>query len=565
MQAYARSSTGSAPDRDAGRAPRPSAPRSATAARLAHLQATAGNAAVVHAVQRDRHQHTAGCGHVDEETAAPLDSAVQREAVVQRDSVADAVRSPWSPLEPRVKKRAEAGLGIDLSGVRVHTGDVAQRSAQRYGARAYTSGLDIVVGPQGVDDETMYHEVTHVWQQAGGPVAGTDTGDGTKVSSPGDPFERHATDSGRKLAQGIAPDTTRPATGGGGAGTAPVQRYQVIEPGQEGYPTKHPDADDEQFFVGQDMNEAGSWYDQDSPPVPHLVYEGAVRLAVSDDFSLAVQHAAGGKEPKTFFATNKRISSSNERLPDLTRGRGVRLEKTGRYLTFEGMGRKEVLYEVQPKGRPSRRDNTVQHGLDVRVPQRCNAMAEFVTGQKSVDLSGGDAYWETLGKALDRLTSGNKYEKRIKKAFKDGDTDVAGPLMLEMSGLFQQLVAAQPEEVERVLQRLEINEHAKMPKVGDAMMVKAEADAAQLEDMQATGNRPTPFHFGGVVAKAGDDYVTMENYAREQPSRSTLDGGDPLWYFRMYGRQAGRTWHECWTSPESASFVGAMLTITLRG
>lgn len=83
--------------------------------------------------------------------------------------------------------------------------------------------------------------------------------------------------------------------------------------------------------------------------------------------------------------------------------------------------------------------------------------------------------------------------------------------------------------------------------------------------MRATGDRPMPYHFGGVMAKAGDDYVTMENYAREQPGgRSALDSGDPLWYFRMYDREAGRTWYECWATPGNANLIGAMLTIALR-
>ncbi|MEV0556129.1 DUF4157 domain-containing protein [Streptomyces sp. NPDC050597] len=556
MHAYERLGTGLDAGRDRGRTPRTSAPRpTTTAAHFAHLQSMAGNAAVAHAVQRDRHQHAPGCGHGEDQ------------AVVQRDTVADAVHSSWRPLEPRIRERAENGLGMDLGDVRVHTDAVAQRSAVQYGARAYTSGKDIVVGPQGVDDETMFHELTHVRQQASGPVAGTDNGAGVKVSHPNDPFEQHAAESGRRLAQGVAPNLTMPGTGGPSTdgGAAPVQRYQVFEPGQEGYPTKHPDPDDQQFFVGQDKNEQGSWYDQTDPPLPHYVYEDSVRLAVSDDFKLAVQHGAG--EPKTFFATEAKIKSANDKLPDLTKGRGVALEKTGRHLTFEGSGRKEVLYEVRPKGRPKANAAEEQHGLDVRVPQRCNAMAEFVTGQRSVDYKGDDVYWESLGKALDKLDPGNKYEKRIKASVKDPESGVFETLTLQMSGLFQKLLQQKPDEMERVLKRLELNEHAKLPKVGDAMMVKAEPDEEQLQSMRSgeiTG--VTPYHFGGVVAKAGNDYVTMENYARgEQPPRSTLDGGDPLWYFAMYSSsQPGRSWHECWATP-STNLVGAALTITLRG
>ncbi|MEU2773263.1 hypothetical protein ABZ646_10065 [Streptomyces sp. NPDC007162] len=44
-----------------------------------------------------------------------------------------------------------------------------------------------------------------------------------------------------------------------------------------------------------------------------------------------------------------------------------------------------------------------------------------------------------------------------------------------------------------------------MPKVGHVMMVKAESDAGRLAEMRATGDRSMPYHFGGVVAKAGED------------------------------------------------------------
>lgn len=185
---------------------------SASANRLLTLQRLAGNAAVARAVEEERHEHGPGCAH--EQSAAEQPS-------VQRSSVADALQSPGSPLDSRIRATAEQGLGMDFSDVRVHSGPVAQRSAVELGARAYTTGKDIVVGPGGVDDETMFHEITHVHQQSMGPVAGTDNGAGTKVSHQDDPFERHAADSGRKLARGIAPSLSVP---GAGSHDGPVQR-----------------------------------------------------------------------------------------------------------------------------------------------------------------------------------------------------------------------------------------------------------------------------------------------------------------------------------------------------
>lgn len=95
--------------------------------------------------------------------------------------------------------------------VRLHDNPVAQRSAADHGALAYTTGSHIVSGRSSLDDETLYHEAGHVWQQAMGKVAGTDDGTGTKVSSPGDPFEVKATENGRMNGAGRAPTWPCPA------------------------------------------------------------------------------------------------------------------------------------------------------------------------------------------------------------------------------------------------------------------------------------------------------------------------------------------------------------------
>ena len=184
------------------RKPGPAVPRPAAALPpLLALQRAAGNAAVSRAIEADRHEHGAGCGHDDAVQRAEAQPAVQR-----RSSVFDAVSSPASRLEPRIQQKAEQAYGMSFDHVRVHSGPVAQRSAQELDARAYTTGSSIVVGPQGVDDETMFHEIDHVRQQSMGPVAGSDNGSGAKVSSPDDAFERRSAENGRRVAQGAAPD-----------------------------------------------------------------------------------------------------------------------------------------------------------------------------------------------------------------------------------------------------------------------------------------------------------------------------------------------------------------------
>ena len=199
------------------------------------LQRTVGNAAVTRMISRRRHPH----GHDDGHDDGP---------VAQRSTVRDVVRSPGRPLGAGLRAEMEARLGADFTDVRLHTDRAAQRSAAELGARAYTSGHHIVVGAGGLDKHTLAHELTHVIQQRSGPVAGTDRGDGLRVSDPSDPYERAAEANAAQVMRGPVPpvhrapadqtdirhDASRPLT---------VQRYaflngQQIAPDDPGLQTE---------------------------------------------------------------------------------------------------------------------------------------------------------------------------------------------------------------------------------------------------------------------------------------------------------------------------------------
>jgi hypothetical protein len=55
------------------------------------------------------------------------------------------------------------------------------------------------------------------------------------------------------------------------------------------------------------------------------------------------------------------------------------------------------------------------------------------------------------------------------------------------------------------------------------------------------------FHWGGVVAMDGTDYVALENYSRVAENAMGAAGG--LFYFQMYGAEPGRSRHEQWETP----------------
>jgi hypothetical protein len=141
-----------------------------TPASLMHLQRTVGNAGVAQLMGADD----------------------------DRQAIDNATRSGGSPLDSASRVQMESSFGTDFSSVRVHTGSDADASARKLGAHAYTVGEDVVFANGRFDpgspvgQRTLAHELTHVVQQRSGPVEGTDTGGGVKVSHPSDQYERAA-------------------------------------------------------------------------------------------------------------------------------------------------------------------------------------------------------------------------------------------------------------------------------------------------------------------------------------------------------------------------------------
>ncbi len=150
-------------------------PSSAAPSTLLELQRLAGNASVRRLV--------AG------EEGAPPD----------RSPVLDVVgKGGGQPLAPDLRGDMERRLGADFGDVRLHTDSQASRSAEAVNAHAYTVGSDVVFrsdrwNPDSSDGrQTLAHELVHVVQQRSGPVDGTATGDGVRVSDPHDAYEQSA-------------------------------------------------------------------------------------------------------------------------------------------------------------------------------------------------------------------------------------------------------------------------------------------------------------------------------------------------------------------------------------
>jgi hypothetical protein len=86
--------------------------------------------------------------------------------------VHDVIRSSGQPLDAGDRKFMESRLGHDFSGVQVHTGPLAERSAESAAANAYTVGSHVVFGEgryepgSGAGRQLLAHELVHVLQQS---------------------------------------------------------------------------------------------------------------------------------------------------------------------------------------------------------------------------------------------------------------------------------------------------------------------------------------------------------------------------------------------------------------
>lgn len=225
--------------RPSGRAPAPG-----PAAGLLALQRAAGNAAVARAVEEQRHEHDANCGH------GPS---------VQRSAVHEVLRSPGRPLDAPLQTEMEGRYGgEDFSGVRVHTDAAAQRAAAQIGAKAFTSGSDVVW--DGQDKHVLAHELDHVRQQLRGSVPGTDNGSGLMVSDRRDWAEVEAESNARRVMSG-APPVQRAVRHGAGhseSGTA-----EAAAPAIQRTVWTYNASTQTRFAMG--MPASGVWQDETNP------------------------------------------------------------------------------------------------------------------------------------------------------------------------------------------------------------------------------------------------------------------------------------------------------------
>ena len=167
-------------------------------------------------------------------------AATQSEVMPEEDLAGriEAQAGNGAQIEAGVRARLEGGLGADMSGVRIHTDEEADRLAKSVEAMAFTTGQDIffrsgTYNPQSLEGlRLLAHEATHTVQQAHGPVEGVPSGGGVTISDPSDASEQAA----ERAADMIVSGGRQPQRAGSSSATAqsvpgpsarPVQRFQA--------------------------------------------------------------------------------------------------------------------------------------------------------------------------------------------------------------------------------------------------------------------------------------------------------------------------------------------------
>ena len=87
--------------------------------------------------------------------------------------VHEVIRSPGQPLDPAARTFMEPRFGRDFSGVRIHTGPMAAKSAGAISAEAYTVDQHVIFAPNRYSPGTeggrrlLAHELAHIVQHSG--------------------------------------------------------------------------------------------------------------------------------------------------------------------------------------------------------------------------------------------------------------------------------------------------------------------------------------------------------------------------------------------------------------
>ena len=159
-------------------------------------------------------------------------------------------------------------------------------------------------------------------------------------------------------------------------------------------------------------------------------------------------------------------------------------------------------------------------GIGVDAPAQNLSTREF-----RIDVGNGQSVRNT-GSGGHATDSDLVAKRRIMEAIHRDKNHLAPHVAVTRDDAQDTYAALTTAERRRYARMFGMNEYA-MPKVGEG-----------IEALRAFGNfGGFPMHFAAVVARSGNDYVTLENWAKSAHNRAAGDaaGASNAWYFRMYG------------------------------
>jgi|HubBroStandDraft_1064217.scaffolds.fasta_scaffold00540_5 hypothetical protein len=294
-----------------------------------------------------------------------------------------------------------------------------------------------------------------------------------------------------------------------------------------------------------------------------------VALRVSDDYRMAIEDSdLQQRQPKHVFLSHALLTESNRALEEA--GAEVRLRLSGGSISIlTGWSGTRYLRRVTARyvGRDS----------PDRLPQNCNFMAEKVSGRPRIQSSGNNAVTGAR-RALYAGATTNPTERQLRDYVRRyGDASSRGASALSQNSFNQfanpgvgevYMIATQEpwsdydEYLDFMVTKPRTERQWDRYEELHARFSKGNGDRKVVRDFQSGENRELgwSYHFAGVVAKSGNDCVTLENYARGDGRE---EGADPRWYFQMYSQsKTGQSFHEA--NKAQGAFANP-LTLTIRG
>lgn len=522
-------------------------------------------------------------------------------SVARRSVVPDIPRSPGRPLEEPVRTEMEARLGASFADVRVHDDAAAQRSAAGLGARAYTYGSDIVVGRGATDKHTLAHELTHVVQQRRGPVAGKDRGHGVKVSDGSDRFEREA-EAHATRAMASAVPTSHPATERSASeiprpqGPIAIQRYELDESQtwriSENRKMAVPEAGEtKEFYAVEEIIETANTALQAGGSPLTLAADGEAPGALAELGMLKVKptmknHLGATQEGDRLFNDNECIEVAKQ---------------------ITGDKQSYAIFRPTDGGNAVARKQNPSDPIDISLYPRFLAQPDATPATLNDQMSQSDEMYRFIWKgsngelvqvdtasareALTVLTEGGMLDEaargllnrmresglenypalqqdlvnRSGEYLEDAQLDkvqvknALSPIAEQVKTIpdtrYGPYEGLDREEGLAMARKFGVNQFA-APKVGEAFAVFSTRSRSPQETKAAaeeSATEPWTYHFAAVVARDGDDSVTLENY-----NRRNAHEGDKDYYFRMYGLRDNQSFHDVHKSTVTGAVTLAM-------